>query len=79
MALINKYIYIYYKNYIRTYIYINTSSTARGGGGSLKGNECKNKPEERVPIESFVTTASHFPVSHLIDFFLMTRTKLASV
>ena len=33
-----------------------------------------------MPIESFVTTASHFPVSHLIEpFFLMTRTKFASV
>ena len=33
-----------------------------------KGREYN--PEEHVPIELFVTTASHFPVPHLIEPFL---------
>ena len=45
-----------------------TSSTARGGSGNFK--MYIYDPEKHLPIESFVTTASHLPVSHLIEPFV---------
>ena len=47
-----------------------TSSAARGEAApEVSKGDLYIKQKKNVPIESFVTTASDFPVSHLIEPF----------